>query len=1090
MTDVHPSTCVDSETMAAFVDGRLDTDARTRVEAHLADCVDCYERFADGVAMVLPAHRTEVISASTATRSQQAEHRISRAWTGVAAAAAIVLVAGGLLWRYERTQRNDEPQVTELVAAIGSTRPIEGRLSGGFEWGPLPPTTRSARPAAISPDLQIALAHLEQALDRHRTPDTLSAYAAGELSVGQSDVAIRALEEASALSPKSAPIWSDLSAAYLARNTRDGRAEDLPQALDAAAKAVGLDTRLAEARFNEALALERLSQRSQAEGAWEAYLAIDSSSGWATEARQHLARLRSTASGGLGPKDGTADRLFDRDLPRWAIARRSDPARAEQILSDASRVAASITSGSEDRYPTDVVQTIVDDSGQPILLDELVQGHKAYGAARASYGQFNFAAALSEFARARRALAEAGSPLALSAALFEAIIEYRQNDLTRATSDLVSLSHRISAAPYPSLVGHTEWMLGLIAEVESRHETAMRHYEKALREFQAADESANVAFMGALIADGYSRVGDAERAWQARVGALAGTTRSSALLDAASAATDRSWFYAADVFLEDAVSEAEADKSPAEVADALRQLATTRCDAGEPARARDALGNARQIAARHPEAGWDKLRAELDRTEAACVDPTDQTSAIGAATRALTYYSRTAATAVLLPNLYVARARLYGSAGRPKPARADLSTALSLLERERTTVRTGMLRVSFDDQVRRVGDELAQLDLAEHHERAAFAVEERSRSAVLRDQTAATPITLETLQTALPEDVVVAYFQVASDAVLLWCIRHDAFTFSSTPIAADELARLVSIFRSTEFSEAVGHRLADVVLLPLLPHVHEGDVLLIVPDGPLGLLPFAALPGARSRFLVMEHASLVAPSATVALEASRRACQFHSLPVQVAAIGNPTIDRDAFPNLSVLAGADSEAREVATLYPTHSVITGPDATRAAVTRLLGAAEVVHFAGHAVIDAQDPAQSGLIIADHAPLTTGDIEALHCPRTRVVVLAACEAATGPSSRSEGPMGLARSFLVAGVPTVIASYTLVDDHASVALFTTFHRELRRTGTAVQALREAQLVMLASPEPQQRSPAAWAGFVVIGGDPSIAIAATTGGR
>jgi hypothetical protein len=43
--------------------------------------------------------------------------------------------------------------------------------------------------------------------------------------------------------------------------------------------------------FNRALTLELLGRRSEAKAAWTTYLGVDSSSGWAKEARQHLAEL-------------------------------------------------------------------------------------------------------------------------------------------------------------------------------------------------------------------------------------------------------------------------------------------------------------------------------------------------------------------------------------------------------------------------------------------------------------------------------------------------------------------------------------------------------------------------------------------------------------------------------------------------------------------------------------------------------------------------------------------------------------------------------------------------------------------------------
>ena len=77
----------------------------------------------------------------------------------------------------------------------------------------------------------------------------------------------------------------------------------------------------------------------------------------------------------------------------------------------------------------------------------------------------------------------------------------------------------------------------------------------------------------------------------------------------------------------------------------------------------------------------------------------------------------------------------------------------------------------------------------------------------------------------------------------------------------------------------------------------------------------------------------------------------------------------------------------------------------------------------------------------------------------------------------MSLARPFIAAGVPTVVASLGDVDDRAGQALFVAFHDALRRGSSVVDAMRDAQLRALAGSDAVFRDPANWATFVVIGG-------------
>jgi tetratricopeptide (TPR) repeat protein len=183
-------------------------------------------------------------------------------------------------------------ELTELVAAVGTERTIEPRLTGGFAYGPLVEhsVTRSGERGGdrLSPDLRIAALTLEKRLQGHREPSKLAAYAAGQLVTGQTDRAVSAFEEAARRVPKNARVQSDLSAAYLMRFKQNHELEDINRALTAATQAADLDPSLAEARFNLALILEALSRRDEAREAWETYLEADSTSPWAEEAQTHI----------------------------------------------------------------------------------------------------------------------------------------------------------------------------------------------------------------------------------------------------------------------------------------------------------------------------------------------------------------------------------------------------------------------------------------------------------------------------------------------------------------------------------------------------------------------------------------------------------------------------------------------------------------------------------------------------------------------------------------------------------------------------------------------------------------------------------
>ena len=145
------------------------------------------------------------------------------------------------------------------------------------------------------------------------------------------------------------------------------------------------------------------------------------------------------------------------------------------------------------------------------------------------------------------------------------------------------------------------------------------------------------------------------------------------------------------------------------------------------------------------------------------------------------------------------------------------------------------------------------------------------------------------------------------------------------------------------------------------------------------------------------------------------------------------------------------------------------------------ARVTHFAGHAVDNRANPSFSSLLLTpagaeDNGALRAEEIAVMKLQTMRLVVLAACDTAEGPVSPGEGLHSLARSFLEAGVPNVVATLWQIDDEPSAALFERFHAEYALDRDPARALRAAQVALLRSGNPALSNPRAWAGVVVMG--------------
>ncbi|MEB3881814.1 CHAT domain-containing protein, partial [Lyngbya sp. CCY1209] len=105
-----------------------------------------------------------------------------------------------------------------------------------------------------------------------------------------------------------------------------------------------------------------------------------------------------------------------------------------------------------------------------------------------------------------------------------------------------------------------------------------------------------------------------------------------------------------------------------------------------------------------------------------------------------------------------------------------------------------------------------------------------------------------------------------------------------------------------------------------------------------------------------------------------------------------------------------------------------------------------------------------------LRLNDIFNLNLP-AELVVLSACQTALGRDLKGEGMVGITRGFMYAGAPRLVASLWFVDDEGTSVLMSKFYQKiLSENLSPVEAMRSAQLEMLASSE--YNSPYYWAGF------------------
>ena len=362
----------------------------------------------------------------------------------------------------------------------------------------------------------------------------------------------------------------------------------------------------------------------------------------------------------------------------------------------------------------------------------------------------------------------------------------------------------------------------------------------------------------------------------------------------------------------------------------------------------------------------------------------------------------------------------------------------------------------------------------------------------------------------LDADTVLLRYSLGAERSWLWRLTADSMTAYELPPQQriEDLALAVheglSRLGGDEASAAAGRELSSLLLGPVAGELAAKRIL-VVSDGALHYLPFAALPlpGGDGALVLDDHDVVTAPSMSVLALQRQALAERTGATRTLAVIADPVFDSEDLRvakaaaddgggepgrrggGFSRLRFSRREADAIAALVAPDQRMEALDFAASRQTVLDGSLapyRIVHFATHGVLDAARPELSGLVLsrvdAEGRPqlglLGMRDLYDLRLS-AELVVLSGCRTALGREVRGEGLVGLTRGFLYAGVPRVVASLWQVDDRATAELMTVFYRGLLSQGLAPdEALRQAQLALRS--QPRTRDPYYWAPFVLQG--------------
>ena len=246
----------------------------------------------------------------------------------------------------------------------------------------------------------------------------------------------------------------------------------------------------------------------------------------------------------------------------------------------------------------------------------------------------------------------------------------------------------------------------------------------------------------------------------------------------------------------------------------------------------------------------------------------------------------------------------------------------------------------------------------------------------------------------------------------------------------------------------------------------SSDTLVILPDGPLYLLPFAGLQDRAGRFLIEKTPIVFAPS---------RSVFYHCLSLHRGSASTRD-DLLLVDGSAGLPNAQDEVAYISSLYKKNALIRSARDI-ATFAREAEEANIFHFSGHAIIQRDQPALLLQRYPKEVYLDCRQIRTWRMPRSKLVNLAGCNTGIGPIADGEAPWGLIPAFLDAGSPAVLASLMEVDDASTSSLSCRFYDQLRKGVGIAKALQTAQLALLDSVRtPSDTKPQSWTPYILVG--------------
>lgn len=1098
---------LDDETMSAYIDGRLDADEQASAAEHLTNCDECYTVYtiaAETVASVGLADENGGGAEDVARFSQSRDERPnSRRATlrKIAAAGSILAVAALLIvlsWPSLRAwyiQRRGGFPALVLAAEPLRFRSTDARLSGGFAHKPLRASSRMrGSDDTVESDWRIRRESDRVAKSaKDGNPVDLHTFGVAQLLLGRAEEAVKALDRALQIETdklttvdaiQHSTNWRllvDVSAAYAARGRKRNAPDDFATALEAAEQAWRF-AREPEVAWNRAIALRSQNLPDAERQAWRAYLAMDTTSPWAAEARQRLQQLESPThadrwervKGALTRKSVEGTEATIPSLVAQFTSQVRSYSAGELLLEWMALEAKRAGAGQTHAERLQAIGSVLEAAHRDALLSEITSTLPSVQRAGITRIQPLMAATatVDQLDTAARLLRHVSPRMADLATLRAIAIEASRRNYRSARKRFVALP-QWDCSRLAFLCGKRDWLRGFVALGEGDTSSARRYYLAAAGHYETLQDLPLLARVEARLAEADLALGSLSEATQllhraaARSAALGDRGDLGILLHLMSETlTRRGYLRAASAVLHSMVDEADRQKRPDFVAVSYLSRAVSNHRLRDASAALRDLETAERAANRVLDPGVRQRHlADLYLARAVVLEKSDFQAALASIDTALTAVEESG-HGFRRAEIVAQKARILLYGGDWAAAQTNFATALAMIEAERARLPGGRERLLFFEHASSLFDdvihELVRRDRS--HEAFLYAAVARGRNVADVAGVGAETLRDFASRPRLASDAAAVQYWQLDDRLIVFTIAGGTVDARVLPLSRAhverELRRCRPSFEAwSRGADECAASFYDQLISPIAARIRTARSLWIVSHGALDEVPFVVLldRAARQR-LVERHVVRMAPSVAI-MAGAAQPFQCWSALLLVAAPGDAPLEY-----------ARADERPLRGLCGDVAVIEGTMTPESFATAISGRT-LVQYSGHAEggTAADEPRlllEPGTATAD---LTLTDVEHLHVAATDLVVLAACDTGVGVRRRLAHSASMADGFVRAGAKSVLSTLWPVDDRAANAFIESFYGNLPGR-TVADAFAETQRRCLSSPS--CLAAGAWAAF------------------